>query len=319
MNKKTWIVITSILLVPVFVSAHVKWFAKPSGIVRSYEITDSWVIAWIIFSVLLVLFGIFLEKRINPPKVLVKNLPKIIPIIESLSGIGFGIALIIFSIKGFIFAPNLPAEGDLGIFMLVLQAVSGLTMLFGYYERVGALILLVLFTISVKIHGVEMIDALEMLGFSLYLFIIDRPKWSIKKTTIFQKTANTLSVYSLPILRVFTGLNLIALGFTEKILAPSLAQSFLEHYHWNFMQALGLSIFTNYWFAFSAGVVEVLFGVFLVLGLVTRLTTIILAIFLGTTLVLLGPVELIGHLPHFSIAIVFLVMGSGSRFKLINK
>ena len=89
--------------------------------------------------------------------------------------------------------------------------------------------------------------------------------------------------------------------------------AFLEKYDWNFMHHFfGLTWFSDYWFAYSAGVVESLFGIFLILGLVTRLTIVALAVFLVTTLILLGPVELIGHLPHFSIAAVLLVFGAGS-------
>ena len=85
------------------------------------------------------------------------------------------------------------------------------------------------------------------------------------------------------------------------------------------MQALGFEHFTNYYFGLYAGVVEVLFGVFFVLGLVTRTTTVALAVFLVTTLYLLGPIELVGHLPHFSIAVVLFVLGSGTRLSLFHK
>jgi uncharacterized membrane protein YphA (DoxX/SURF4 family) len=99
-------------------------------------------------------------------------------------------------------------------------------------------------------------------------------------------------------------------------MSPSLTENFLSLYHWNFMNNIGFTWFTDYWFAFSAGVAEALFGLFLMLGLVTRTTTITLAVFLLSTLVMLGPVELMGHLPHFSIAIVLLLLGAGSRLKM---
>lgn len=311
--------ILPLLFLPVFVSAHVKWFAHPEGLARPYSITDGFVISWIIISIVLVFIGVFLDKKTDPPKYFVKKTEGWTPFIHSLSSIGFGISLIIFTLKGFVFAPNFPAHGNFGALLLLIQGVSGLLMLFGFFERVGAILLLLAFLGNVYIFGFhEMIDALEMLGFSIYLFIVGRPLWRLVDIKWFQTFAGQIQDWGIPLLRVFTGLNLIALGFTEKILAPSMTQEFLTHYKWNFMQDLGFSMFTNYWFAFSAGVVEALFGIFLVLGLVTRLTTLVLAVFLAITLVLLGPIELMGHLPHFSIAIVFLVLGSGEKLKIVK-
>ena len=122
--------------------------------------------------------------------------------------------------------------------------------------------------------------------------------------------------YGVSLLRIGVGLNLIILGFSEKILKPSLTQNFLEQFVWNFMYHLGYTWFTDYWFAYAAGVSEILFGVFLLLGLVTRTTILALSVFLISTLILLGPVELMGHLPHFSIALVLLVFGAGSRMHM---
>ena len=70
---------------------------------------------------------------------------------------------------------------------------------------------------------------------------------------------------------------------------------------------------SDYWFSFAGGLAEILFGLFFLLGLITHITTVAWLIFLVITLYLLGPVELVGHLPHFSIAIVLLILGSGAR------
>ncbi len=262
----------------------------------------------------------FLEKKLKLPKVLDKYVERFAPSVLSFASMGFGLAFIIFSIKGFVFAPNLPAVGDMGHSMIALQALAGIMIFFGLYERIGGALLILLFILGVKEYGAfNMADTLEMVGFAFYAMIVGRPKWKIIDTELFQSFSHKIHEYGLPILRIGTGLNLMVLGFSEKILAPSLTANFLEHYHWNFMQTLGFHYFTDYYFAFSAGVVEILFGIFFLLGLVTRTTTIFLAVFLVTTLSLLGPVELIGHLPHFSIAIVLLLFGSGSRFLLINK
>ncbi len=307
-------------ITPLLASAHVKWFAEHEGYVRPYQITDVPVTIWILALFALVLIGVYLDKKLRLPQWLNRHLTAWAPTVLSLASIGFGVAFLTFSYLGFIFAPNLPAEGTLGVTLLALQALAGVMFLFGVYERIAGLLLVLLFGLGVIEYGAyEMIDTLEMLGFALYAFILGRPRWNIARAHFIDPLVHKLRPYALPILRVGTGLNLMVLAFTEKIFAPELTQNFLVHYPWNFMHTLGFESFTDYWFAFSAGMGEFVFGLFFVLGLVTRTTTLALAGFLVTTLVLLGPLELIGHLPHFSIAVVLLILGSGSRFTLLKQ
>ena len=319
MKKLFPIYLLLISLIPTFASAHVKWFATTGGYVRSYSITDTPVLIWIIGVLLIIAIGIYLEKKLNLPKSCSEKFAKWRSVVLSLVSIGFGLAFLIFSYQGFIFSPNLPAEGIMGTILLGLQAVAGILILFGLYERLGALILLILFGLGMKEFGAyEMMDALEMIGFAIYVLIVGRPRFCIIDIDSHEKFFERFHSYGVPILRIGTGLNLIVLGFTEKIFAPSLTQNFLTVYQWNFMQIIGFEWFNNYWFAFSAGMGEIIFGLFFLFGLVTRLTTAALAIFLISTLILLGPLELVGHLPHFSIAIVLIILGSGTKFKLLK-
>lgn len=314
--KKYLIIIGIFAINPHITHAHVKWFAQTDRLIPQYSVSDIRVVIGIVSAVLIVMLGIYLEKKVRVPDGLHAVIQKYSPYVLSLASIGFGIAFLIFSYKKFIFAPNLPALGTLGAVSLLIQTTIGIMMLFGIYERIGGFLVLVLFALGVSQYGgLEMLDTLEMVGFGLYAMIVGRPKWKITETTILKNMMHKIHSYGYPLLRVGTGLNLIVLGFTEKLLNPSLTANFLQNYHWNFMHTLGV---TDYWFAFMAGIVEVLFGVFFLFGLVTRITTIILAVFLVTTLILLGPVELIGHLPHFSIALVLLVLGSGSKLLLIR-
>jgi uncharacterized membrane protein YphA (DoxX/SURF4 family) len=321
MKKLTIQYISKIFLVilgitPLAAWAHVKWFAEEVVYVRPYHITDVPVIMGGIAVVLMVCIGIYLEKKLPVPKKFHNIIALLAPRVLSVASIGFGLAFIIFSINGFIFAPNLPAHGGVGTLMLIIQGIAGVMILFGWYERFGGILLLVLFGLGIHQHGLlEMLDTLEMIGFALYAMIIGRPLWKIAETDMFELVTHHIHTYGYPLLRIGVGFNLIVLGFTEKILTPSLTQNFLTTHSWNFMSRFGM---TDYWFSFAAGLSEILFGLFFVLGLVTRITTLALAVFLLTTLYLLGPMELIGHLPHFSIAVVLLVLGSGSRFVLVK-
>lgn len=317
MRKIFSLLVLSALSTPSLSSAHVKWFAEEVEYIPSYKWTDELTLWWIGIALVLIAIGILLEKNLGVPEKLKQALEKYKSPVLSIVSIGFGLAFVIFSINGFVFAPNLTASGSIGAVMITLQSILGVMMLLGFYERLGGLLLLVLFGLGITEYGaVEMLDTLEMVGFAMYAIIMGREKWRIADFYPLERFTLKWKDYAVPILRVATGLNLIVLGFTEKILSPSLTHDFLTQHSWNFMQALGFESFSNYYFAFSAGAVEILFGVFFVLGLVTRTTTLVLAVFLITTLVLLGPLELIGHLPHFSIAIVLLVLGSGNKLKV---
>jgi uncharacterized membrane protein YphA (DoxX/SURF4 family) len=304
-------------MLPIKSYAHVKWFAEENITYhKPYSFLDQNILIITLVAILIIIIGFILERKIKIPEKFQKYISKIAPIVISCSTIFFGLALIFFSFYGFIFAPNL-IEFDLFFkLMLGLQLIAGIMILAGFYEKIGGLLVIILFFLSILKFGfIEMLDALEILAFSIYIFIVGRPKWKLLESNYFNKITHKIHSAGYSILRIGTGMNLIVLGFTEKILSPNLAQNFLNQYHWNFMPNLGFINYTDYYFIFSAGIVEALFGIFLVLGLVTRITTFVLAIFLIITLVLLGPTELIGHLPHFSIAFIFLVLGKGAQLK----
>lgn len=319
--KKIYTLVLSTLAIliakPILVSAHVKWFAEEGGYVRPYQITDIPVLISILAVLIVVGIGVFLERTLPVFTWYQKVIERVAPAILSIASIGFGLSYLIFSYNGFIFAPNLVVNSTFAAFLLVLQALAGAMILFGIYERLGGFLLIVLFFLGIYEYGaVEMLDTLEMVGFAFYAMIIGRPKWKMAESEFVSRIMHHVHEYGVSILRIGTGLNLMILGFSEKILTPSLTQNFLSQYDWNFMHTLGFEWFTNYWFAYAGGVAEALFGLFFLLGLVTRVTVICLAVFLVTTLVLLGPVELMGHLPHFSIAAVLLIFGAGSRLHM---
>ncbi|MCE8546025.1 DoxX family protein [Ruegeria pomeroyi] len=133
-----------------------------------------------------------------------------------------------------------------------------------------------------------------------------------------------LKPYSVDVLRIFTGLSLIILGVAEKLHPAALGQAFIAYYAWNFMPLLGFDWFDDRPFVLSAGVMEVVFGTILVLGVVTRLNILAVAVLmLASNIVFLiegrkeeAMVELIGHLPIIATALILLVLGSGQRLKV---
>lgn len=115
----------------------------------------------------------------------------------------------------------------------------------------------------------------------------------------------------LPIVRIGIGLTFIVLALHNKLLSPNMALTFLDQQDLNFMRLLGFSGFTNLHFVFAAGLTEVVLGLLLAMGVATRFVAAALLGFLLTTLAVLGPIELVGHLPFLGITILLVIRGSG--------
>ncbi len=114
-----------------------------------------------------------------------------------------------------------------------------------------------------------------------------------------------------PIIRVGVGLTLVILSLHNKLLSPNMALTFLDKHYFNFMELLGFADFTNIRFVFAAGIVELAVGILLVFGIATRLLAAVVFVLMGTTMSILGPRELVGHLPIMGIALLLVYRGSG--------
>ena len=114
-------------------------------------------------------------------------------------------------------------------------------------------------------------------------------------------------------LRTFTGLALVILAFSEKLLNMNLANDFLVHYeNWNFLASFGMD---NRNFIIMTGIIELLLGLSLILNKAVRLSTLALLLTMIATALLLGIDEVIGHL--FAVGLVFAVwVGPNINFSL---
>lgn len=121
------------------------------------------------------------------------------------------------------------------------------------------------------------------------------------------------SVQTLWLIRILLGVSLVTLAFTEKLNNPAMALALLEHHNFNFMALLGFN-YSDSLFVYSAGVVELLLGLVLLTGWVTRLAVATLFSFMLATngyFLAVGEyqmalVELVGHLPIFACGILLL-------------
>lgn len=295
-----------------FLIAHVKWFVPVEEIIEQetigFSLSDPVVLAW--FGIIVLALGIafLLEKHLPEPSKLIEwgeqNKRLTFKLFQGLLGIFF----LITAYESVIIAPIFEVNDTWTRIMHVITITLGVLFVFDVKAWIAGAGLMLLGLIASFYYGfVEIFDHLHLLGIAIFLLIRMNPKKSIRKR---------YKDWAIPGLRVLTGLALVVLAFSEKLLHPELGLEFLKTHEWNFVSSLGVEWFDNYVFVISAGAVELLLGLLLVFGLVTRLTTIAVALFMLATACVLGIHEVIGHLPVFAIGILLIVYGSGDRLKL---
>ena len=111
-----------------------------------------------------------------------------------------------------------------------------------------------------------------------------------------------------------TGVSLIVMAFSEKLMYPELGLSFLEIHQWNFMNNMGMTWFTDELFVLSTGFSEMVFGVIFILGYLTRINTVLIASFFAMSVVTMsvqfGQWE-VEDLVVYSAATLFIFYGHG--------
>jgi uncharacterized membrane protein YphA (DoxX/SURF4 family) len=299
-------------------AAHVRWFVDPSAKVETFEpyrLTDAAVLVWIAVALLLIGASVALDMRL--PNVRIVDTKTRHDFIELLR-VFTGMAMLLTAYEGAIIAPHLIAYGPFGTVLLFAQAGIGILLIANRFVRHAAILMMLLHMgVAIKFGLLAAFEYLIMVAIAVFLLINNLSTAELRER---------FKPYSVDLLRILTGISLITLGFSEKLVGAMMAENFLALYEWNFMQTLGLEFFTDRLFVLSAGVIEVVFGVILVLGTTTRLNVLALSVVLFASNVLFliqgeneaAMVEFIGHMPVIGVAVILLLLGSGQRLKITN-
>ena len=309
----------ALLLTPFLVDAHTRWFAEGEVVPLMTNEPVSLYLLFCSFVALIVLIvGVVMEKRrvfrlsFFQPKS-INAFSRAAATFSIVAGTFFMIA----GTHGYLFSPNITYVTEIPTWLVMLQFAIGLMFVLGIFARVAALFLASLWFVAIPYAGIEsMIENIWILSTSFFIMVVGNDYFSLVSVKSLKSYAYKLHSYALPILRVGTGTMLIILGFTEKILKPELGLNFLAQHNWNFLSSFGVS---DYFFVLMAGSTEAFLGLLLVLGVMTRLTTLVTAIIFTIPLFLLGPIELAGHLPHFAALFMILLFGAGYHYRLFNR
>ncbi|MEL6510681.1 MAG: hypothetical protein AAFQ32_12865 [Pseudomonadota bacterium] len=298
--------------------AHVRWFVDSNVTLENFEaynLTDPEVLIWIALSITIIGLSVVLDTVL--PTVRIVDSKTRHDFIELLR-IMTGMSLLLTAYEGAIVAPHLTAYGSFGTVLITLQVVIGILLMANRFIRHAAIFMIFLqLGLAIQFGVLSALEYLIVIGIATFLLINDLPTAELRER---------YKPYSVALLRIFTGISLITLGLSEKLFGAVMAESFLAAYQWNFVAALGLEFFTDRLFVLSAGFIEVIFGVILVLGTTTRLNVLALsAVLLASNLLFIiegnkeaALVEFVGHMPVIGVALILILLGYGQRLKVTN-
>lgn len=306
--------------IPAEAMAHVKWFveqgASPGAVQFSIAEPAVQTGVMIVMTALLVAINIDRSMMVAPPHTIVKFGERHREDILYLFQLLVGISLLVTAFSGAIIAPHLDHNNGMMLLLRLVEVSAAIMLISNLFVVTAAFFLVVMLVGCSEIFGIiTLMEYLHLLGIALFLALMRMPE---------HYRLAQYRDWALPLLRVFTGVALIMLAFTEKLLNPEMAMRFLSEHNMNFMQQLGIDGFSNYLFVLSAGLAEMLFGLILILGVVTRINIMALACFLiasNSYFFVVGNnnlaiTELFGHMPLFAAAIIFIIYGTGDKLKL---
>lgn len=229
-------------------------------------------------------------------------------LVPAILGIHIAVPLLINGVQGHLFSPNVALPPVWANFLGLAETGIGLALFYGAFTRLAAVALAVLWLVGGLLTRPElMLENSFYLGFAAFFFLAGRGPISVDRLVLprLEPPAHLMQ-YAMTALRIGLGASLIVVAFTEKLANIPLGLEFLEHYPLNFTPALGIPL-SNEVFVVYAGAVELLVGLWLLLGIFPREIVLIAWLPINLTLTIFNWSELAGHLPIYGIMAVLLL------------
>ena len=291
---------------------HVKWFTDPSRHPTDYSLLLTLpVIAAFGIAAIATAVAAVVQRRVPEPRIF-RMLERFAWLGPLVLGVHLGIALIVAAVLGIVFVPSLRVEPDaFGFALLTAEAACGILLLLGFATRGAAVALALLGVVAMAPFNFESIlEQVHILGAAIFLFIIGRGAVSIDRVFGRRRAlpAAEAPAAALTLLRICMGIGIAFGALTEKLLDPGLANALLtERPYLNVVAGLGVS---NGQFAYLAGLTELVIGIVIVSGQLTRPVMAVGAVLFTITLPVFGWLELLGHLPYYGIMLTLFIAPS---------
>ena len=288
---------------------HVKWFTDPRPHPTHYELLLS---VPVLAAFAIALFGVgvayLIQHRVPEPRV-IRSLERFARTGPLALRIALGVSLIAAALAGWLFVPSLAVEPDGGGYaLLAVEVLCGGLILAGWRTRYAALLLAALGVVAMVPFSFESIlEQIHILGIAVFLFIAGPGAVSLDARRDAQRAFadRRAPAAALFLLRLAMGFGIAYGALTEKLLNPALAGALLDQRPFlNVLRPLGVS---DPAFVWLAGVTELVIGIVIISGQITRpVMAVGLALF-SVTLLVFGLPELIGHLPYYGIMLTLFI------------
>ncbi len=231
-----------------------------------------------------------------------------------------GISLVAAAYFEALFGPELPLASLFGPYAMLVRAIlaiAGILIVIGWHVRAAALAMLVLFAVAVSKQGTYMLTYANYLGEIIVLLLIgthrlgiDRFRSSLSRSRhALEAVQDALAPFSFLFLRIAFGVSLIYASFYAKFLHNELAYEVATlplagH-------ALGLSQYFGiepHFLVLGAGIIELVIGMFFLLGIEIRFTALFVEFWLALSLVYFGE-TVWPHIVLIGIPIAFFMYG----------
>jgi uncharacterized membrane protein YphA (DoxX/SURF4 family) len=192
------------------------------------------------------------------------------------------------------YGPELPLAATYGALAPVAVAllyIVGISIILGYYVRIAASVALLMYVIAVWYEGSYMLMYINYLGEIIVLLVLGSHNLSLdayakRKKTVFgkwKKLRDYLAPKSFAILRVTFGISLIAASVYAKVIHNNLALETVMQY--NLHTLLG---FEPHFLVLGSAIVEIVLGLFIILGLEIRFAALFFEFWLLQSLFFFG-------------------------------
>jgi len=216
------------------------------------------------------------------------------------------------------YGPELPLLATFGMWSELVTAILviiGVLTTIGLFTRAAAFVALFLYLNAVRLHGVYMLTYINYLGEVIVLLLLGGHEFSIdnwiarshpkqpKEPNWFTKLGATIAPMSFAILRVCFGTALIYASLYAKVIHNNLALDTVLDYHLD-------AIFHQeaHFLVLGAAIIEIIIGLFFILGVEIRFTALFLLGFLSASLVFFGE-TVWPHIILIGIPIAFIFYG----------
>lgn len=300
------------------VLAHVKWFTDPRLHPTDYGLLlSAAVIAAFLIAISAAGIAYLIQHRVPEPKA-IASLERYANTGPLALRLALGVALIAAAAAGWLFVPSLSLDQDpVGIALRGVETACGFLLVAGLFTRYAAIVLAVLGVVAMVPFNIESIlEQVHILGIAVYLVIAGPGHVSLDARRQADRSIedDKAPAAAITLLRIAMGFGLAYGALTEKLLNPPLAQALLDQRPFlNVLHPLGVSDPVFIWLA---GVTELVIGVVILSGQITRPVMAVGFGLFSITLIVFGLPEFIGHLPYYGIMLTLFIAPDANSWRV---